>query len=101
MQADHVGELRDQLGTGGERERLDPPPRLHPMMAPGPQHRGRIDLQLRRQRPVRHAQLFGGDANVAARILARSTVRGRPDRTSSVKPSAPGTAYRARHEITV
>jgi hypothetical protein len=35
VQADHVGDLPDQLGIGGDLERLDPP-RLHPVVTPRP-----------------------------------------------------------------
>jgi hypothetical protein len=44
--------------------------------------------------------LPGGGVRVAARILARSTVRGRPDRCSSPKPFSPE-AQRSRQEIIV
>jgi len=44
---------------------------------------------------------FGGGASVAAKILARSTVRGGPERCSSSSPLTPATSYLARQLITV
>ena len=38
---------------------------------------------------------------MAAKILARSTVRGRPERRSSSSPFTPELAYRSRQPITV
>ena len=38
IQPNHIGDLGHQLRVGGELERLSPP-RLHPVMPPGPQHR--------------------------------------------------------------
>src|SRR5829696_5430000 len=42
----------------------------------------------------------GGGVSVAAKILARSTVRGRPERRSSSSPCTPELAYRFRQPIT-
>ena len=81
VQPDHVGDLGDQLGVGGELERLGPP-RLDPVVAPGPQHR-RVRRSAAASASSRDDQcvtpsLVGGGVNVAATIVARSTVRGRP-----------------------
>ena len=59
VQPDHVGDLGDQLRVGGELERLRPP-RLHPVMPPGPQHRRGVHPQVvgeQPRRPVRDPQL--------------------------------------------
>ena len=39
---------------------------------------------------MRHPELPGGGVSVAAKILARSTVRGRPERSLIVQPFHPG-----------
>ena len=52
IQPDHVGDLGDQLRVGGELERLRPP-RLDPVMPPGPQHRRGVDPQMIGQQPRR------------------------------------------------
>ena len=52
IQPDDVGDLGDQLGVGGELERLRPP-RLHSVMPPGPQHRRGIHLQVIGEQPRR------------------------------------------------
>ncbi len=60
VQPDHVGDLRDQLGVGGELERLGPPG-LHPVVPPGPSDRGVADPKPRRhqtRRPVCDPELL-------------------------------------------
>ena len=74
IQADDIGDLRDQLGVGGELERLRPP-RLHPVMPPGPQHRRRVHLQMlseQPRRPMGDPELLRRRSQVAAKIMARS-----------------------------
>lgn len=44
---------------------------------------------------------FGGGFSVVAMTLARSTLRGRPERGSSTSPARPPRRYRSRHAITV
>ncbi len=59
VQADHVGDLADQLRVGGEPKRLRPP-RLDPVLPPRLGHCGVGDAQLPGQQPggpVRHRQL--------------------------------------------
>ena len=58
IRPDNVGDLGDQLGIGRELERFGPP-RLHPVMPPGPQHRRGIHPQMIGQqprRPMRHTE---------------------------------------------
>ena len=60
VQRDHVGDLGDELGFGGELERLDPP-RLHPIVTPRPGDRAVADPQVAAQQPrgpVRHPVLL-------------------------------------------
>ena len=52
IQPDDVGDLGDQLGIGGELERLRPP-RRHPERPPRLQHRGVVQLQPVREQPRR------------------------------------------------
>ena len=98
-------DLGVQLGVGGELERLRFP-RFHPVTlarsaatveASTPQPRSASSRDDQCVTP----SLSGGGVNVAAKILARSTVRGRPDRCSSSNPCHTPPAYRDRHRFTV
>jgi hypothetical protein len=85
VKPDDVGDLGDQLGIGGEFERLGAPG-LDSVVAPHPCHRAVADSQM----PANSRELqcvtpyfFGGGASVTEIRLSRSRVRGRPERSSS------------------
>ena len=50
---------------------------------------------------MRHAELYLAETQRGGQDLARSIVRGRPERRSSSRPSTLRAAYRSRQPITV
>ena len=96
VEPDDVGDLGDQLGVGGELERLAPP-RRHPVLPPRPRHGGVPDPQMRGQqpaRPVRDPELLrwrpqrGGDDLAGGRSPAAG-----PTGASSANPPIPLRSY--------
>jgi len=94
------GRRRDIVSRG----RYVQPPRLHPHLrhafATVELDVFNLDASNREDQCVT-PKLFGGVRRVAAMIASRSTVRGRPERGSSTRPSIPACSYLLRHNVTV
>ena len=85
VEADDVGDLRDQLRVGRELERLDPP-RLYPVLASGARDRRVPTPRCRASSRVDQCvtpYFFGGAFSVALTTARWSTRRGRPGCGSS------------------
>lgn len=80
----------DEFGVGGECEGLHPPG-SDTVLAPDPGHGAPIPKCVARMRESQSltTYYFGGGANVTAISSRRSSVLGRPERSSSKSPATP------------
>ena len=91
IEPDDVGDLRDQLGVGGELERLGPPGR-DPVLPPRPGDGASPIFKWAASSRLDQCVIpsfFGAALSVAAMICRWSIVRGRPERASSDSPPIP------------